>query len=404
MAFRERPVYPVIQERSLMTRNATRRTPRCTLAAVTCVAAVGVLALAACASGGAGSSGSDRAAAVGKLAGICPSTVKIQTGWYPEAEKGGVYQLVGPDGTVDANTGAYSRQIGGVTVSILAGGPYLGNQSTIARMYQDPSILLGEVNTDDAIKSSANQPVVAVVAPLQKSPLGIIYDPSIYHFTSIADVGKSGATVLKAGEDASSDLLVASGAIKKSQLDFSYDGTPARFIASGGRDVFIEYATEVPYEYQHSISQWGKPLKSILLADGGYTSYENSLSVTPENETKYHACLKALVPMIQQAIVNYAANPGPVNAALIKYSQEVKSPTVLSQGLNDYTNQVMKSDGILVNGTAGMAGSFDIARVTGLISHMRTVAKNQHITLKAGLSANDLVTNQFLDPSIKIAK
>jgi hypothetical protein len=378
-------------------------------AAITSVAAIALAGCGSSTSSGppAGSSpaaGSSSGASGATLAGVCPSTVKIQTSWYPEPEKGAVYQLVGPNGTVDKNKGSYSALVDGVTISVLAGGPYLGNQSTIARMYQDPSILLGEANTDDAIETSASQPVISVVAPLQKSPQAIIYDPATYHFTSIADVGKSNATILKAGEDAASDLLVASGAVKKSQLDYSYDGTPGRFVTSGGKDVFIEYATEVPYDYQHSITQWGKPLKSILLAGAGYTSYENSLSVTPANKTKYSACLKALVPMIQKAIVAYAANPGPVDAAMIKYSQEIQSPTVLSTGLNNFAHQVMNSDGIVANGPDGTAGSFDTSRVAGLITSLGPVAKSKNIALKSGLAPSDLVTNEYLDPSIKIAK
>jgi hypothetical protein len=384
-------------------------------APITSIAAIGAIVLAGCSSTSSGSpatssgsspvvAGSSPGASGGTLAGVCPSTVKIQTSWFPEPEKGAVYQLVGANGTVDKNKGTYSAIVDGVTISVLAGGPYLGNQSTIARMYQDPSILLGEVSTDDAILTSASQQVISVVAPLQKSPQAIIYDPASYKFTSIADVGKSNATILKAGEDAASDLLVASGAVKKSQLDYSYDGTPGRFVTSGGKDVFIEYASEVPYEYQHEITQWGKPLKSILLANAGYTTYENSLSVTPANKTKYNACLKALVPMIQKAIAAYAADPGPVDAAMIKYSQEIQSPTVLSTGLNDFSNQVMKQDGILANGADGTAGSFDTSRVADLITRLGPVAKSKNIALKSGLAPSGVVTNEYLDPSIKIAQ
>jgi hypothetical protein len=347
-------------------------------------------------------SASPAGATTASLASVCPSTIKIQTSWYPEAEKGAVYQIVGANGTVDKKNGTYSGTVDGVKVSILAGGPYLGNQSTMARLYQDPSIMFGEVSTDDAIEVSNKNPVIAVVAMMQKSPKAVIYDPKTYQFKTIADVGKSGATILKAGEDASTDLLVASGSVKASQLDYSYDGSPGRFVTAGGKDVFVEYATEVPYIYQNTIKQWGKPLDSILLADGGYTAYENSLAMTPQNEQKYSACLKQFVPIVQKAIVAYAADPTPVDNAMIKYSQEVKSPTVLSTGLNDFTNKTMKEKGILANGTDGTVGSFDPTRVTKLVASMGPVAKNQHLTIKPGLTATQLVTNQFLDPSISL--
>jgi hypothetical protein len=378
------------------------RSARPRVALFTAASLAGALLLAAC--GNSSSSDSaDSAASVpaGALSQAgCPSTVKIQTSWYPEAEKGALYQIVGANGKIDTKNGSYSGAVEGVTVSVLAGGPFLGNQSTTAKLYQDPSILLGEVSTDDAIETSKKQPVVAVVAPMQQSPKAIVFDPAKYDFKTVADVGKSGATVLKAGEDASSDLLVASGDIKASQLDYSFDGSPGRFIASAGKDVIIDYSTEAPYSFQQ-LKQWGKPLSSILLTDGGYTAYENALSVTPTNLTKYDSCLKALVPVIQKAIVAYAADPTPVNATMMKYATEAKSPTILTAASTAFAVKVMTEKGVLANGADGVAGSFDTARISKLITSMGPVATKQHLTLKSGLTAADLATDKYLDTSIK---
>jgi hypothetical protein len=384
-----------------------RRKGRLALTALVTLGVAG--ALAACGSSNdtstatatTSAAGASNAAASGSLASVCPSTIKIQTGWYPEAEKGGLYQIVGPDGTVDADNGSYNGTVDGVTVSILSGGPYLGNQPVTSRMYADSSILLGEVSTDDAIEVSAKNPVINVFAGMQKSPLGVIYDPTVYHFTSIADVGKSGATILTEGENAATDILMANGSINKSQIDFSYDGSPGRFISAGGKDVTIDYATESPYNLEH-FKQWGKPLSSLLLADSGYSSYENALSVTPENEQKYSACLSKFIPLAQKALVTYATDPGPMNAALIKAATTLRSPTTVTAGLNAFTDKVMKDKGIIANGSDGVAGSFDTARVTKLISSMQSVAKAENLTFKSGLTAQDVVTDKFLDPSISI--
>ena len=366
--------------------------------------AAGLLLLAACGSDSqeatSSASGSAAAAATGALSGICPSTVKIQSSWYPQPSKGALYQVVGPDGRVDTENGSYSAEVGGVTVSILAGGPFLGNQSVMARLYQDPSIMLGEVSTDDAIEVSGKQPVVAVVATLQKSPKAIVFDPATYPaLTSVSQVAGTGATVLKAGEDASSDLLVANGTLTSSQLDYSYDGSPGRFVTSGGKDMLIDYADVATYKYEH-LKQWGKPLKALLLADAGYTPYENSLSVTPTNREKYGDCLKALVPMIQKAVVSYSTNPTPVNLAMEKYAAEAKSPTTLTPEADAYSVDVMNSTGILGAGSDGVAGSFDTTRVDKLVADMAPVVKQQNLTTKDGLVAADLVTNEYLDTSI----
>ena len=366
-------------------------------------AAAGIMLLAACGSSSQETSSPGSvapAAATGTLSSICPSTVKIQSSWYPQPAKGALYQLVGANGAVDTKNGSYSAEVDGVTISVLAGGPFLGNQSVMARMYQDPSILLGEVSTDDAIEVSAKQPVVGVVATLQKSPKAIVFDPATYpDLTSISQVAASGATVLKAGEDGSSDLLVGNGTLTSSQLDYSYDGSPGRFVTAGGKDMLVDYADVATYKYEH-LKQWGKPLKSLLLADAGYTPYENSLSVTPANKAKYGDCLKALVPMVQKAVVSYAANPTPVNEAMEKYAVQAKSPTTLTPEADAYSVDYMKKLGVMGAGSDGVPGSFDTARVDKLVADMAPAIKAQHLTTKNGLSASDLVTNEFLDTSL----
>src|SRR4051794_28033112 len=87
------------------------------------------------------------------VAGVCGPKLVLQTDWFPEPEHGGLYQLIGPNGTVDKQHGTYSGPIGrtGVQLEIRAGGPYTGNQQVSSLMYQDPSIFMGFVNTDEAV-------------------------------------------------------------------------------------------------------------------------------------------------------------------------------------------------------------------------------------------------------------
>ncbi len=49
-----------------------------------------------------------------------------------------------------------------------------------------------------------------------------------------------------------------------------------------------------------------------------------------------------------------------------------------------------------------MLGSFDTARVQGLIGRLTPVFKAKGTEPKAGLAPADLVTNQFLDKSISL--
>jgi hypothetical protein len=110
------------------------------------------------------------------LTGICPPTVIIQTQWEPTAEHGGVYQLLGPGYTVDAQHKAVTGPLlasggdSGVRLEIRSGGAAIGFVAVPAQMYLDPAITLGMVETDLAVATSARQPVTSVVAPLIKSP------------------------------------------------------------------------------------------------------------------------------------------------------------------------------------------------------------------------------------------
>src|SRR5947209_1270558 len=111
------------------------------------------------------------APASSSLKGICPDTIVFQTNWWPEPDHGLFYQLIGPNGTIDTNKNTYSGPLGttGVNVEIRAGGPAIGFQTVTAQEYQDDSIMLGMMGTDEQIGSSANQPTRAVVASSAKS-------------------------------------------------------------------------------------------------------------------------------------------------------------------------------------------------------------------------------------------
>src|SRR5262249_40063485 len=129
------------------------------------------------------------------LKGICPDTLTLQIDWFPEAEYGMYFSLIGANGTLDAKKGTYTGPLGntGCNFQIRAGGPFLGQQTVQSIMYQDNSIDLGLVHTDDAVRFSKQFPTVSVVAPLEHSPLAIVWDPTKHNFKNWADVGKSGA-------------------------------------------------------------------------------------------------------------------------------------------------------------------------------------------------------------------
>jgi hypothetical protein len=358
----------------------------------------------------AGSSGTAQGSlsSAASLAGVCPSTVVVQTDWYPEADDFIPYELAGPNGTVDSSSKSYTAELmahgqdTGVKIQVRAGGPAIGNQLVPAEMYEDQSILLGFVETDTAIELSKTQPTVAVIADRQEAPTVIAWSPAEHPgVKTITQLGKTGATVLYYNGAPFMDYLTGAGILSSKQVNGSYNGTPAQFVASGGKDALQGFATAEPYEYAHEITQWDKPLSYQLVSSYGYDPYP-ALATLPQNITKYAACFKKLVPIIQQGIVDYAANPGPADALIVKLAQEYNTGWQYDAGEAAYAAQTMVAGKIIANSPDGTVGSFDDGRISKLIALTGPIYAKDGKTIKAGLTPQDIATNQFLDSSIQL--
>ena len=42
---------------------------------------------------------------------VCPAKIVVQTNWFPEAEHGGTYQVIGPEGIIDGENGTYRGRL-----------------------------------------------------------------------------------------------------------------------------------------------------------------------------------------------------------------------------------------------------------------------------------------------------
>lgn len=333
----------------------------------------------------------------------CPDPLVIQTDWFPEADHGWTYQMIGPNGTQDPAKGSYTGEVGGVTVDIRAGGPAIGFASPAKQMYQAPDVFAAYVDTGDAIRNATTQPVVAVFASYEKSPQIIQWDPAAYpNVKTLADVGataKDGQIRVFQG-GAYIDYLVGKGIWKASQLDTSYDGSPALFVSKG--DLFQQgYATAEIYGYQNDIEGWKKPIAYAYTYDAGFKIYQSALSVKPESITKDAACLKVFVPLAQKALVDYMADPKPINDMLAGYGTAMGWAE--SVELNAAATEIMKKDGLVSDGGDGIVGNMDCARVQTLIDEFNPLAKavgNEGV--KDGLQCAEIVNNDFIDPTITL--
>ncbi|WP_312627063.1 hypothetical protein [Pseudofrankia sp. BMG5.37] len=338
------------------------------------------------------------------LKGICPDQVIVQAGWWPEIDDGFLYQLLGPNPTIDKGKNRVFGQLGGtgVTLEIRAGGPAVGFQPVSSLMAQDDDILAGVVGMDEAVQHSGSQPTVAVFASYEKSPLAFIWGDPAWNFTSIADIGRADAPVLASTGAAYLDVFEREGLLNSSRIDTSYQGDPARFVAADGKIVQQAFITNEPYRLQHDVKAWGKPVKYLLLGDE-YPVYLPSLAVPADKLTANRSCLGKLVPLFQQAQRDYVTDPGPTNQLLLRAVATLNtSGFTLSPGLLADGNAKQKSLGLIANGKDGVLGSFDTARVQKLIGQLTPVFEAKGTEPKPGLAPSDLATNEFLDKSISL--
>ena len=341
------------------------------------------------------------------LKGVCPDPVVVQSSWFPQAEHGAVYQLLGANYQVD---GAHKRVTGpltvrgkstGIRLQIRAGGPAVGNQTAAALMYQDPSITLGMMNPDQIIQLSKGQPVVGVVAPMELDPQIILWDPKSHpDWHTIADIGQTDSKVFYFQGNTYMDYLLGSGILRRSQVDGSYDGSPAAFVASGGKIAVQAYATNEPYLYEHEIKAWGKRVAYQLVYDTGYPNYANVLAVRTDRRASLDGCLHRLVPMLQQAQVDFMANPGPAIDLMVTLDGAYKTGFVYSKGNAEFAVAQMRQLGIVANGGDPTLGNFDVGRLDRLIAITQPIFAGQHKPIKQGLGPVDVATNAYINDSI----
>jgi len=343
------------------------------------------------------------------LKGVCPDTVTVQTDWNPEAEHGHLYQMIGPGYTVNADkksvVGSLVDSKGndtGVKLEVRSGGPAIGFQTVSAQMYLDDKITLGYIYTDEGVQFSKSQPTIAVFAPFEKNPQMIMWDPATYpDVNTIADLGKKNATIQYFGGGAyMEDYLIPTGVLKKEQTDGSYDGTPAKFVASGGKLAQQGFASAEPYIYKNEVKQWGKDVKFQLIHDTGYPIYSQAISVRAADKDKLAPCLKKLVPIMQQATVNYIKDPANTNKLILELVTKFNNGWVYSQGVADYSVKTMKDLGLVANGPDKTLGNMEESRVQKIIDIVGPAVNSSGKPIKDGLKPADMITNEFIDSSI----
>ncbi len=338
------------------------------------------------------------AAPVGDLS-TCPNPLVIQTAWFPEPEYAELYQLTGGEGSIDPESGIFSGPLAAdpsITVEVRTGGPYAGYTPAHVHMYADDEVFLGLVPTDAQLTAQAATPVIGVMATMEKSPLGVMWDPATYTINSWEDVGKTGAVVNYFESAFWPPFVVAKGYVSEDQLDGSYDGSPSRFVSEEGAIIQQAYITQEPYKYENDLEGWNKPVQMLLVHDSGYEYYEQQLAIRADRLEEARQCLTAFIPLVQQATVDYMNDPSTVNATMLQAVEDLATFWTFTPESIAYSSQALDEYGIFANGANDTIGDFDMDRLNKFIEDIRIVPAFADMTW----TAEDLVTNEFIDPSI----
>ena len=342
-------------------------------------------------------------AMMASLADICPDPLVIQLDWEPESEHGGIYQLVGDGYEIDTDAKSVRGPLvaggaeTGIDVEVRIGGFAVGFQPVQSLMYQDQDIFMGFVRATEAMASYADVPIVSVMATFEKSAFAIYWDPETYpNVHQIADLKDEGATILLGRPDVFQDWWLAEGIMDESQMDLTDQPKPAAFVGQGGAVAEAGFATAEPYIYEVEVPEWGKPVRTQLIHDTGFEEYFQALGVRAADAVDFADCLEEVVPIIQQAHVDFLTNPDPTNQLILELVDAYDTGWIYTQGVADFAVSTMLELGIMGNGDNNTLGDFDMDRVTGLLDIIAQVTDAD----VSGLAPEDLVTNEFIDFSI----
>ena len=337
----------------------------------------------------------------GSLADVCSPTVAIQTDWYPQAEHGGIYELLGSDYVVDATAGTTTGPLvvdgvdSGVNLQIRAGGPFI-ESPVVTEMFLDDTIMFGYVGTDVAISRYAEAPTLAVFNALTINPQIILWNADKHpQVSTIAEIAGAVAAVSVFGDRPYMRYLVAQGVVPPEKVDTNYKGN---LLLATDNIAHQGFATSEPYRYR-TLESGAITTAYQLVHDAGWTSYPQNLAINKLRLEELRPCLAALVPILQQAQINFVDNPERTIATIVDVVTQLNTSWSQTSELARYAVDTMQQLDLVGNGTTPTFGDFESPRIDDFIALATPILREQGLTIP-DIQASDLATNEFLDTAI----
>jgi hypothetical protein len=346
------------------------------------------------------------------LADVCPDPLRVQLGWLAEPEHHVFFQLIGGGGTMEQNK--YSGPLGstGIDLEILDGGPGLGDGVTVASSLYAGNLVQGVtpdiafIADGDIVAASGEFPIISVLQAFEKDPQNLVFDPETYDLTDldsvIAAVEEEGAQIYVTSKQlAYVQFLIGSGVPEDAFIE-GFAGDYERFITAGGSLINQGYSTDTNPRLEDEIPEWGKPTGGVYLADLGWDTYSQNVVVAESRLEELRPCLEGLVPIMQQSIVDYIADPTEVNEMLASYNEQGFGAPFWTTSMvhNEAAYDVMVEDGLVANGGDDTIGNAEGDRIQNTIDIVVPILLEQGVEVNGDITPEDMFTDEFLDPSI----
>lgn len=342
----------------------------------------------------------------------CPTDIRIQTDSLPRVEWAFLYGLLDAerfrvgDGEVSGDLLVDGTPTG-ATLTILTGDPTDG-VSANQQLNDDPDLLLGAVDTDVAVIDAKRYPTVGVFAPLARDPRLLFWDaenyPALRNIERIAGTTSADGTALPVASvpgDPFIQYAVGSGWITPEQIvagtDVDVELTVPAFVEGGG--VRAQAGDDLVDPYLLSQDDVGRVTRWQVIDDIGYTRDAGVLSAEPQTLVRYADCFQVLVPVLQQALVDYAGDPEPANELVVELAAQL-GDTAYGPELAAAATAELLDARYLGNGRDDTIGDLDLGRVRGLLENAVPRWRDAEVPLPSGVTADTIVTNRFIDRSI----
>ena len=337
------------------------------------------------------------------LSDTCVSPIVVQTDWYPQAEHGGIYELLGSDYTVDAQRGATTGSLvfqgadTGVDLEIRAGGPFI-ESPVVTELFLDDAIMFGYVGSDVALSRYGEAPTLAVFNALTINPQVILWNASKHPgIATIAEIANEVPAVSVFGDRPYMRYLVSEGVVPNEKVDTNYKGS----LMLATDDIAHQgFATSEPFRYAN-LESGSIETAYQLVHDAGWTSYPQNLAINKLRLETLRPCLAKLVPMMQQAQIDFVASPDRTVATILDVVEQFDTTWSQSAELANYAIATMKELGIVGNGDTTTFGDFESPRLDDFIVRATPILREQGLTIP-DLTASDIATNEFLNPDITL--